>query len=55
MRRINKEDGITVISNLHLLQTAKDYCDRIIDRQYPVSALRLASASAAFSDATDTR
>ena len=27
---INKEDGITVISNLHLLQTAKDYCDRII-------------------------
>jgi phosphonate transport system ATP-binding protein len=30
LRRINKEDGITVISNLHLLQTAKDYCDRII-------------------------
>jgi ABC-type phosphate/phosphonate transport system ATPase subunit len=26
---INQEDGITVISNLHL-QTAKDYCDRII-------------------------
>lgn len=30
LRRINLEDGITVISNLHLLQTAKDYCDRII-------------------------
>ena len=30
LRRINQEDGITVISNLHLLQTAKDYCDRII-------------------------
>ena len=30
LRRINREDGITVISNLHLLQTAKDYCDRII-------------------------
>jgi len=29
LRRINREDGITVISNLHLLQTAKDYCDRI--------------------------
>ncbi|MBI3708452.1 MAG: phosphonate ABC transporter ATP-binding protein [Proteobacteria bacterium] len=30
LRRINKEDVITVICNLHLLQTAKDYCDRII-------------------------
>jgi phosphonate transport system ATP-binding protein len=30
LRRINKEDGITVICNLHLLQTARDYCDRII-------------------------
>src|SRR5687767_6213521 len=30
LRRINREDGITVVSNLHLLQTAKDYCDRII-------------------------
>jgi phosphonate transport system ATP-binding protein len=30
LRRINKEDGITVIANLHLLQTARDYCDRII-------------------------
>jgi phosphonate transport system ATP-binding protein len=30
LRRINREDGMTVICNLHLLQTAKDYCDRII-------------------------
>ena len=30
LRRINMEDGITVLSNLHLLQTARDYCDRII-------------------------
>ncbi len=30
LRRINQEDGITVVSNLHLLQTARDYCDRII-------------------------
>jgi len=30
LRRINQEDGITVICNLHLLQTARDYCDRII-------------------------
>jgi phosphonate transport system ATP-binding protein len=30
LRRINREDGITVIANLHLLQTARDYCDRII-------------------------
>jgi phosphonate transport system ATP-binding protein len=30
LRRINREDGITVIANLHLLETARDYCDRII-------------------------
>jgi len=30
LRRINREDGITVLCNLHLLQTARDYCDRII-------------------------
>ena len=30
LRRINQEDGITVICNLHLLQTARDYCDRVI-------------------------
>jgi len=30
LRRINLEDGITVIVNLHHLDTAKEYCDRII-------------------------
>ena len=30
LRRINREDGITVISSLHNLATARAYCDRII-------------------------
>ena len=30
LRRINREDGITVMANLHLLETAREYCDRII-------------------------
>jgi len=30
LRTINDEDGITVIVNLHHLDTARDYCDRII-------------------------
>ncbi|MDG2205171.1 MAG: phosphonate ABC transporter ATP-binding protein [Alphaproteobacteria bacterium] len=30
LRMINKERGITVIANLHTLDTAKMYCDRII-------------------------
>ena len=30
LRRINGEQGITVISNLHTLDTARAYCDRII-------------------------
>ena len=30
LRRINQEDGITVICNLHTLDTARSYCDRII-------------------------
>lgn len=30
LRRINREDGITVICNLHTLDTARTYCDRII-------------------------
>lgn len=30
LRRINQEDGITVLCNLHHLDTAHDYCDRII-------------------------
>jgi phosphonate transport system ATP-binding protein len=30
LRRINREDGITVIANLHTLDTARTYCDRIV-------------------------
>ncbi len=30
LRRINLEDGITVLVNLHTLDTARNYCDRII-------------------------
>lgn len=30
LRTINREDGITVVCNLHTLDTARAYCDRII-------------------------
>jgi phosphonate transport system ATP-binding protein len=30
LRLINREDGITVICNLHTVDTARGYCDRII-------------------------
>jgi phosphonate transport system ATP-binding protein len=30
LRRINREDGLTVLVNLHTLDTAREYCDRII-------------------------
>jgi phosphonate transport system ATP-binding protein len=30
LRTINREDGITVICNLHTLDTARTYCDRLI-------------------------
>jgi phosphonate transport system ATP-binding protein len=30
LRKINREDGITVLCNLHTLDTAKVYCERII-------------------------
>lgn len=30
LRDINQRDGITVISNLHTLDTARHYCDRIV-------------------------
>ena len=30
IRKINREDGITVICNLHTLDTARAYCERII-------------------------
>jgi phosphonate transport system ATP-binding protein len=30
LRRIHAEDGLTVICNLHTLDTARSYCDRVI-------------------------
>ena len=30
LRRIHEEDGLTVICNLHTLDTARRYCDRVI-------------------------
>ena len=30
LRRINGEDGLTVLCNLHHLDTARSYCDRIV-------------------------
>ncbi|MDA0188024.1 MAG: phosphonate ABC transporter ATP-binding protein [Proteobacteria bacterium] len=30
LRTINREDGITVLANLHTLDTARTYCDRIV-------------------------
>ncbi len=33
LRSINQEDGLTVICNLHTLDTARAYCDRIIGMQ----------------------
>lgn len=30
LRRINREDGLTVVCNLHHLELARDYCDRLI-------------------------
>lgn len=33
LRAINTEDGLTVVCNLHTLDTARAYCDRIIGMQ----------------------
>jgi phosphonate transport system ATP-binding protein len=30
LRTINREDGLTVLCNLHTLETARQYCDRIV-------------------------
>jgi len=30
LRTINREDGISVLANLHTLDTARTYCDRIV-------------------------
>ncbi|WP_270938391.1 phosphonate ABC transporter ATP-binding protein [Falsiroseomonas oryzae] len=33
LRQVNREDGITVLTNLHHLSTARHYCDRIVAMQ----------------------
>jgi phosphonate transport system ATP-binding protein len=33
LRKVNREDGITVLTNLHHLTTARAYCDRIVAMQ----------------------
>lgn len=33
LRRVNQEDGLTVLVNLHDLDTARHYCDRIVAMQ----------------------
>jgi phosphonate transport system ATP-binding protein len=33
LRQVNREDGITVLTNLHHLDTARAYCDRIVAMQ----------------------
>jgi phosphonate transport system ATP-binding protein len=33
LRQVNREDGITVLCNLHNVQIARDFCDRIIAMQ----------------------
>ena len=33
LRAINRQDGITVVCNLHTLDTAREYCDRIVGMQ----------------------
>ena len=30
LRTINRQDGLTVLVNLHTLDTAREYCERII-------------------------
>ena len=34
LQKINREDGITVLCNLHTLDTAKAYCERIIGMKH---------------------
>jgi phosphonate transport system ATP-binding protein len=33
LRQVNREDGLTVLTNLHHLNTARQYCDRIVAMQ----------------------
>jgi phosphonate transport system ATP-binding protein len=33
LRRVNREDGLTVLANLHHLDAARTYCDRVVALQ----------------------
>ena len=33
LRLVNRQDGLTVLCNLHHLDTAREYCDRIVAMQ----------------------
>jgi phosphonate transport system ATP-binding protein len=55
LRAINREDGITVICNLHTLDTARTYCDRVIGMAHgrfvfdgPATALTAAALRAIY-------
>jgi phosphonate transport system ATP-binding protein len=57
LRVINREDGITIISNLHALDMARSYCDRIIGMAHgklvfdgPPAALTVAVAQQIYGD-----
>lgn len=57
LRAINREDGITIISNLHALDMARSYCDRIIGMAHgklvfdgPPAALTAAVAQQIYGD-----
>jgi phosphonate transport system ATP-binding protein len=57
LRVINREDGITIMSNLHALDMARSYCDRIIGMAHgklvfdgPPAALTAAVAQQIYGD-----
>jgi phosphonate transport system ATP-binding protein len=65
LRTINREEGMTVVCNLHTLDTARAYCDRIIGMRHGVvvfdgtaqdlttdAAREIYGASAEFDEAT---
>ena len=59
LRTINRDDGITVICNLHTLDTARTYCDRLIGHAHGQDRLRrparTRSTRAASGRSTDRR
>ena len=58
LRRINREDGITVIASLHVLELAQDYARRVVALREgrvvhdgPSESLTADAASVIFGDA----